>query len=189
MVTDTQTGYRAMSTSTPRKSFWSTLPGIATAVGGFLTAVAALVAALTGAGFLGPHDQGGRGTTPSAVATAAPVTTIAPTAVSTPQEGQPGGGGDRAEVQLVYPGDNYGCVLQMIVNIGGQTAYPNGSSFTMENVPTGVQRYSIRGTISCQTVGHCTATGSGSVSVSDGVSYTVNWLNTAVGRCTVTLSE
>ena len=174
-----------MTTPTHSKSFWSTFPGIATAVGGFLTAVAGFIAALTGAGMLGPHDPGG-GTTPTTVVTAAPATTQPPVNTTTQAPTRD----DRAAVELVYTGDNYGCDIQVIVNIGGQTAQPTGSSYVMDNVPTGVQRYTIRGVIGCASLGgQCTASGSGSVSVSDGASYRVTWLLTATGRCTVTLAE
>jgi hypothetical protein len=96
---------------------------------------------------------------------------------------------DRTSIDLVYTGDNLGCLLQLIVQIGRQTVQPTGNRFTVRNVQTGVQQYAIRGSISCVSAGVCTATGSGRIDVVDGHNYFVRWLNTAVGACDVTLNE
>lgn len=57
----------------------------------------------------------------------------------------------------------------------------------MNGVETGTQQYAIRGSINCQTVGTCTAHGSGNIDVAEGRSYAITWANTALGSCDVTL--
>jgi hypothetical protein len=163
-----------MSTKQPRKSFWTTIPGIITGTTAFLTAIAGLIAALSSVGLIGgkpnPENFGSYQTGGQSPV----VTTAAPAARN-------------ADVDLVYLGDNYGCNLQIVVNIGGQTAQPTGNRYTISNVPVGDQHYTVRGTITCATVGQCAASGSGNLTVMDGAEYDVVWLNTAVGRCDVTL--
>jgi hypothetical protein len=94
-----------------------------------------------------------------------------------------------ASIDLVYTGDQYGCVLNLVVEVGAQTVQPSGSRFTVRNVQPGVQQYEVRGSISCATIGNCAANGSGVVDVTDGDQYYVTWLNTTVGGCDVTLNE
>ncbi|WP_076825181.1 hypothetical protein [Frankia sp. CcI49] len=112
-----------------------------------------------------------------------PRTTTTPaTESSTPSTRQ------RASIRLVYEGDVFGCGLRLAVHVGGQTVFPSGPSYVMENVRTGEQEYSVQGTISCPTAGFCQASGTGTIDVVDGESYRVGWLNVAVGTCTVTLT-
>src|SRR5580658_4549329 len=46
-----------MSDETGKQSFWSTIPGILTAISGVLGAVAALIVALVSVGVIGPQDK------------------------------------------------------------------------------------------------------------------------------------
>ncbi|MBV9163121.1 MAG: hypothetical protein JO309_06450 [Pseudonocardiales bacterium] len=96
---------------------------------------------------------------------------------------------NRASIDLAYPGDRFGCWLQLIVQIDDQTAQPNSNRFMMRNVLVGPQEYAITGSISCAVAGVCAATGSGIIDVVNNQSYLVSWLNTAVGRCQVTLQQ
>jgi hypothetical protein len=171
-----------MTPTNESRSFWSTMPGILTAVGTVVTAIATLIGALAAAGVLG------RGTTSTAGTAVAPVASQPannerPTTTTT----SPKPAVDRGSIDLVYTGDNLGCVLTINVRIGGQTVQPTGNRYTVRNVATGSQQYSIQGTISCTAAGVCNASGSGVVDVIDGGSYFVRWLNTSVGRCDVTL--
>lgn len=56
-------------------------------------------------------------------------------------------------------------------------------------MPSGVQRYTMQGVVNCQTIGNCTAAGSGVIDVFDGATYAVIWQNTGYGTCSLTLSS
>ena len=94
----------------------------------------------------------------------------------------------RASIVLVYSGDTQGCSLQLDFLIGGQSVQPTSNRYTVPNVQTGPQQYSVAGTISCPALGFCTADGSGVINVVPAHSYAVSWLNSAVGSCDVTLN-
>jgi hypothetical protein len=66
---------------------------------------------------------------------------------------------------------------------------PTGNQYAVRDVQTGAQQYNISGSISCATAGVCNASGSGTVNVTEGRTYLITWLNTAVGGCDVTLHE
>jgi hypothetical protein len=175
-------------------SFWKTLPGILTAVAAFVTAVGTLIGALAAAGALDRGQQPAAGSAsvpaPSSSTTAAPeppptVVPGPPTAVPAPQTSAVA----LASIDIVYTGDQYGCVLNLVFEVGGQTVQPSGSRFPVRNVQPGVQQYEVRGSISCATLGNCAANGSGVVDVNDGDEYYVTWLNTSIGGCDVTLNE
>jgi hypothetical protein len=170
------TGIRGRIMTTPKRSFWSTMPGLLTAAGGFVTAAAGLIAALASLGLSGKPDEPSR---PPVTAVATPAPPPVKEVVDEPPQDT---------IDLVYRGDNLGCMIYVVVDVGGQTAQPTGSRFTMTNVPDGVQHYTLRGTINCTQAGVCEASGSGSVNVVDGGEYYVTWLNTSVGRCGVTLT-
>jgi hypothetical protein len=68
----------------PRKSFWETVPGILTAIGGTIGAVAALLTALYTTGIIG--NRGAPANTPSPVAT---VQSLSPTPEPTSQKKPP----------------------------------------------------------------------------------------------------
>ena len=162
-----------MEPRTPRNdspSFWSTLPGLLTAIAGVLTAIATLVGALVAAGVIGPRP---------------PAPTPNPTSGPAPSSTSPSPA--EASINVAYTGDPLGCLLQLSIRIDGQTAQPTGTQYTITNVPTGVQPYDIRGAISCTAAGVCQANGSGQIDVADGRTYFISWLNTAVGACAVTL--
>jgi serine/threonine protein kinase len=92
-----------------------------------------------------------------------------------------------ANITVVYTGDMYGCNLVLNMNVGGRTFHPTGSSYAVSTVPAGVQNYAINGTISCRTIGRCTASGSGSLNILEGKTYDVMWHNTSYGQCNVQL--
>ncbi|CUU59916.1 hypothetical protein Ga0074812_13340 [Parafrankia irregularis] len=120
--------------------------------------------------------------------TTPPTTRPARTTAPAPAESSAPSTRQRASIRLVYEGDVFGCGLQLAVRVGGQTVFPSGRSYVVENVRTGEQEYSVQGTISCPTAGFCQASGTGTIDVVDGESYRVGWLNVAVGTCTVTLT-
>ncbi|GAA1956129.1 hypothetical protein GCM10009798_14340 [Nocardioides panacihumi] len=78
-------------------SFWTTLPGVLTAVAGLLTAVTGLVVGLAQAGLIGGHDGPGSGED-SSVAPLSPHTSDVATPVSTDGEGDPIAGKWRGRV-------------------------------------------------------------------------------------------
>jgi hypothetical protein len=90
-------------------------------------------------------------------------------------------------ITIAYLGDLYGCGLQLNLNIGGVAFTPTSNSFTVYNIPAGVQSYSINGSIGCLLAGSCTAGGSGQINVVPGGTYYINWSNTAYAQCTVLL--
>jgi hypothetical protein len=90
-------------------------------------------------------------------------------------------------ITIAYLGDLYGCGLQLNLNIGGVAFTPTSNSFTVYNIPVGVQSYSINGSITCLLAGSCTAGGSGQINVVPGGTYYVNWSNTAYAQCSVLL--
>jgi hypothetical protein len=163
-------------------SFWKTAPGIITAVAGFLTAVAALVGALAAAGVIGPSSSPQTSTASAEPPTTSPTTTFDTPAPAPPPEPE------RAAVDLVYTGDQYGCALHLTIQIGEQTVIPTGSRFTVRNLLLGPQDYSVRGTISCPAAGVCSADGAGVIDVADGSEYYVSWLLTTTGGCDVALN-
>ncbi|AEV33309.1 hypothetical protein Oweho_2338 [Owenweeksia hongkongensis DSM 17368] len=81
---------------------------------------------------------------------------------------------------LIYMGDMYNCILDITVNIAGQTIQPTGNRLLMQNLRTGNQTYSINGLIGCGTE-RCQATGTGEVFIQQGANYYVMWnYNTCV---------
>ncbi len=85
-----------------------------------------------------------------------------------------------ASANLIYMGDMYNCILDITVNIAGQTIQPTGNRVLMQNLRTGNQTYSINGLIGCGTE-RCQATGTGEVFIQQGANYYVMWnYNTCV---------
>ncbi|WP_417600646.1 carboxypeptidase-like regulatory domain-containing protein [Owenweeksia hongkongensis] len=81
---------------------------------------------------------------------------------------------------LIYMGDMYNCILDITVNIAGQTIQPTGNRVLMQNLRAGNQTYSINGLIGCGTE-RCQATGTGEVFIQQGANYYVMWnYNTCV---------
>jgi hypothetical protein len=93
----------------------------------------------------------------------------------------------KTNITIVYTGDPYGCVLQHTMIIGGVQFVPMNNSFTVYNVPVGLQQYQVSGTNSCPTLGACTASGAGWINVLPGGVYNVQWNITAYAQCTVQL--
>lgn len=160
-----------------RTSFWKSTAGMLTALGTFIAAIGTLVGALAAAGVLRQNNPPPPGS--SSIASSS--------SISSSISSSPEPTAEHASIDLLYRGDRYGCALYLIVQVGSQSAEPSGSRFTMQNVETGVQKYAIRGSITCPTVGQCSARGSGSIDVAEGHSYAIVWLNTGVGNCDVTL--
>jgi len=164
-------------TPTPpeRTSFWKSTAGLLTALATFIAAVGTLIGALAAAGVLHPSSSTSSSPTSSSPTSSSPTSSSPPPRV------------DFVSIDLVYLGDRLGCTLNLIVQVGKQSAQPFGNRYTMHDVETGTQNYEIRGAITCPTVGRCDAHGSGSVDVAEGRSYNITWLNTSLGSCDVTL--
>jgi len=172
------------------ESFWTTLPGVLTASAAAITAVATLIGTLAAVGvFEGSSEPTPSSTTPGpepslttqpqSPTTLVPVTTTKPAQPEVPVTGS---------IELVYDGDPYGCILQLTVDIAGNSFVPVGSRDTLDGIPLGEQEYMISGSISCPTIGNCFAVGDGRISVTNGAIFNVFWENTDVNRCEVVLS-
>lgn len=173
------------------KSFWANLPVVVKAFAGLLTAAAALIAALSAAGVF-ESDEPSTTNAPATPITAAPLPAataapVAPIATAGPAATPAPVTAERASIEIVYTGDEFGCNLPITVQIGDQTAQPTGNRYTMTNVMTGLQNYAISGTIACFTLGECRATGSGLIDVVANGSYLVVWQQLDVFTCQVTL--
>lgn len=57
----------------------------------------------------------------------------------------------------------------------------------VDNVLTGAQSYTVTGSITCPTLGFCSAEGSGVIDVAQGRSFMVVWQNTDFALCSVAL--
>ena len=75
---------------------------------------------------------------------------------------------------LIYMGDMYNCILDITVNIAGQTIQPTGNRVLMQQLRKGNQSYSINGLIGCGEE-RCQATGTGEVFIEQGANYYVMW--------------
>jgi hypothetical protein len=151
-------------------SFWTSLPGVLTAIAGIITGTAAIVSAIVALG-------GGPTPTPTPTPT---TTTPAPTPTPTPET---------ATIEVVYRGDPYGCSLLVQVEIADVTATQQGLRQTIRDLPVGLQDYRISGQITCPTLGNCKATGDGKVMVQEGREYALIWLNTDIAECNVSLEQ
>lgn len=165
------------------------------AVTGLVTAVVGLIAALVSIGAFGGDDDSDetapttvtvqplvpKSTTQSTVPTPVTQTTVAPTtAPTTPTP-------SRASVTITYLGDLDGCGLGLAMTVGDRDFLPTGFSYQATSLLTGPQPYLIAGTISCPTIGQCTASGSGFVDVFEGAEFFVVWQNVSFGMCDVFL--
>ena len=97
-------------------------------------------------------------------------------------------------ITLQYAGDPlsnmYGCVLQIVVNIGGTSANPTSNPYTINDVPLGRQNYQITGQVVCSLLGGrvCEAQGRGMITVDEYDTYGLQWVLPAIGQpCPVTL--
>ena len=90
-------------------------------------------------------------------------------------------------VNIAYAGDNYGCLMPISVNLGGQIFELEGNFFTVSNIPLGQQAYQIAGEVDCGAYGACTAYGEGFVQVKEGATFYLVWQNTAYGQCSIWL--
>ena len=99
------------------------------------------------------------------------------------------------DIKLQFvPADNqfnqYGCSLQISVNIGGISANPTSNLYTIQNVPVGRQNYKITGQVSCSLYGGqvCGAQGRGMITVDKDGTYGLQLSPIEPGKtCQVTL--
>ncbi len=94
---------------------------------------------------------------------------------------------ESAAINIVYRGDNYGCILNLEITIGAIRIIPTGNQFRVSGVPAGNQSYTITGQINCQTVPNCMASGEGVVPISENGTYYVVWQNVGENQCTMML--
>jgi len=102
---------------------------------------------------------------------------------------------DTTDIKLQFiPADNqfnqYGCSLQIGVNIGGTSANPSSNPFTVQNVPLGRQNYQITGQVACSLYGGqvCVAQGRGTITVDPDGTYGLQLSPIDPGKpCQVTL--
>ena len=99
------------------------------------------------------------------------------------------------DIKLQFvPADNqfnqYGCSLQIGVNIGGTSANPTSNPYTIQNVPLGRQNYQITGQVACSLFGGqvCEAQGRGMITVDKDGTYGLQLGPIVPGQtCQVTL--
>jgi hypothetical protein len=84
--------------------------------------------------------------------------------------GSPASGSGTGSITLKYMGDALDCVLNLRINIGGNSFNPDSNPFTIRNIPLGTQPYSISGYIECG-VEDCDATGGGNLYVENSAVY------------------
>ncbi len=77
-------------------------------------------------------------------------------------------------ITLKYMGDALDCNLNLNINIGGKVFNPNSNPFTVGNIPTGSQNYSVGGMITCG-FEDCSAKGQGNLYIQDNAVYYVMW--------------
>jgi hypothetical protein len=91
-------------------------------------------------------------------------------------------------IYVIYTGDDYGCALDLKINIGGKIFTPVGNEYLISGLKQGTQPYSITGIIGCPNQGTCTANGSGNLEIIPNGNYYVSWNTTEVGNCAIKLS-
>lgn len=183
---------------TPRTSqtFWTSLPGV-------LTGIAALIGAITGLIVAFDGRAGDSTTTTAAPAQSQETQTFVPTQPSpsstthpqsTSSTAAPVTSASRTEVDVVYLGDTFGCLVDLQLDVGDTRAFllnsalQNAVTWQVTDVSTDAQTYLMSGTINCGTGGVCSAFGDGFVDPSSTQTYSLTWINTAVGVCDVFLS-
>lgn len=93
-----------------------------------------------------------------------------------------------ASIYVIYTGDDYGCALDLKINIGGKIFTPTGNEYLISGLKQGTQPYSITGNIGCPNQGTCAANGSGNLDIIPNGNYYVSWNTTEVGNCAIKLS-
>lgn len=161
-------------------SFWTSMPVVLTAIAGIATGTASLLVAIDAFG--GDDDK----SEPTAPPTSSSAKPLAPTTTPTPTQSQEPG---TAAIDLIYPGDAYGCSLFVQVEIADVTVSPQGLRHTIRDLPVGRQDYRVSGQIMCPTIGNCEATGEGKVMVQEGREYILDWRIADIGECTVSLVQ
>ncbi len=94
-----------------------------------------------------------------------------------------------ANIYLRYPGDSYGCNLSLQVGIGDVVVTPTSNFFQVTNLTPGYSGYQVSGTITCPTLGNCTASGYDTIEVVDGATFDILWRITDNGQCSIGLYE
>ncbi|MDR8393921.1 hypothetical protein NC796_22395 [Aliifodinibius sp. S!AR15-10] len=89
--------------------------------------------------------------------------------------------------RIIYTGDNYGCGLPIQITIGNKTFTPNNNSFEVSGIPLGTQKYSIQGQINCPAIGGCSASGQGTLNISENATFYISWQNVSFGQCNIWL--
>src|SRR5690606_30384897 len=93
-----------------------------------------------------------------------------------------------ANINIIYTGDNYGCTLDLKIDIGGKTFTPSGNEYLVEGLKQGNQPYSITGNIACPNLGTCGVNRSGYINIIPNQNYYVVWNTTEAGGCEIILS-
>jgi hypothetical protein len=106
-----------------------------------------------------------------------------PNATAEPANQQPAA----TTITLRYLGDLHGCGLDLNVNMGGKSFKPTSNLYQVDGVKLGPTPYSINGRIACS-IGNCSATGSGNITVYENSLFDVSWANNAIGACAVILT-
>ena len=91
-------------------------------------------------------------------------------------------------ITVAYTGDLFACSLDLTMKIGNKAFHPTSNQYGVGGIPLGKQSYTVTGQIGCPLSGMCVASGSGSIEVRDGATYSVQWANVAYGGCRVLLS-
>ena len=79
------------------------------------------------------------------------------------------------DITLLYAGDQWACVLDLNITVGGRGIRPTGNTVELRNVPLGNQSYTITGLINCN-IGSCTARGQDVIDISANGTYYIVWI-------------
>lgn len=71
------------------------------------------------------------------------------------------------------------------MTIAGTTFFPQGLRHVQRGLPLGDQSYDVAGQITCPTLGFCTVVGSGSIFITEQITYEVFWSPADIGVGTV----
>ena len=97
----------------------------------------------------------------------------------------------RGAISLRYTGDPAGCQLSLNWSVGNQQFQPNANPYLVSGVVLGESQYSVAGVIACPSpagVVGCSASGGGSLLLSNGAMYDIVWQRTAnFAQCEVAL--
>ena len=108
-------------------------------------------------------------------------------ATENPKQNHNNSTASKTNITLKYMGDNFGCRINVNINVGGRSINPQSTTVVLTDVPLGDQNYSINGTIFCNN-GSCNASGEDVLNITPNATYYLMWLNEdGDGHCDIGL--